>query len=586
MILLVYNSTTNLFTYTPDPDYSGEKDVFKVKGTDVDGDDFETIVTAKVNPISDAPTVTVDSSAIHTDEDTAIALGFNAPVVKDDTDANNANGASDGSGVDGDNPERLSAITIDGIPDGAKLLYGGNSYTSNGSAITIVLNSGFDENGDNTNDHINGVSGNITMSKADFETMRVDPVPQSGMDIGTVTMSVTSYEVDDNGDPLTGVSGAPSTANVNVDVYAVTDTVSIAPSGNASGDEDSWIRIDNHYTVTKTADQDGSETYKLTFTGNFQNGSRYYMGSNPPVDMHDQTLGDPIAGNAFTISVSNSTGGVPQFPHIYIMTPDNDSTDVTSIEVKVEVTDSDGDTGSGAISIEEATTHFDMKVTPIANDIKVTTDLSSGNEDTKIDLELHLVNNDTPSEIIHEIIIDKIPNGARLFDKNGTEIYHNTSGGLGSKTITIDSGATDALDGIKIQPPGHSSKDFTLEVTGTTIDKDDNDANVTVTGSIAKVDVLVEVAPVAEIDGIDSNNDGIIDNSEKSDTDGDGTQDVTQNPDHPYTAHGLEDVGFDININDNLQDKVLKVTNQDDKSHAGHGSEDTFIVFLTSYTER
>src|SRR5690606_25171564 len=97
-------------TYRPDGNYSGT-DVFSYR-TDADENVTTTDVTMTVTPISDAPTLTVDAANISTPEDTAVALGFNAPVINDATDQNGAITA-------GDNPERLGAITLTGIPNGA-----------------------------------------------------------------------------------------------------------------------------------------------------------------------------------------------------------------------------------------------------------------------------------------------------------------------------------------------------------------------------------------------------------------------------------------------------------------------------------
>src|SRR3546814_17797061 len=68
-----------------------------------------------VDPVSDAPTVSADEASINTLEDTSVALGLNAPVITD---------ATDQSSGTGDDPERLGAITLAGIPDGAVLTAG------------------------------------------------------------------------------------------------------------------------------------------------------------------------------------------------------------------------------------------------------------------------------------------------------------------------------------------------------------------------------------------------------------------------------------------------------------------------------
>jgi len=559
------DSTHNEFVYKPNSNYSGKDhstnmtdDYFTINYTTTDGTNHTVKIHITIDPVSDAPTLTVNSATINTNEDTHIKLGLNALILTDTTDQN---------GTDtGDWSERLGAISLSGIPNGAKLLDGSGNIlkTSNGSNITILISD---------IDYVNGTTADFTMTKAEFEELWIDPVPQSGDNI-TLTIKSTSYEVDANGDIIDDhngnpVAGTESTTQLVVDVQAVTDTPQISNVGNASGDEDIWIRVDDRYSVTKTVDTDGSENYKLTFTGTFSNGSRYYTSTSAidPADIDNAQLGSAISGNNFTISVSNN-GGLPQFPYIYIMTSNNDSTDVDNIEVKVEVTDSDSDS-TGVINTESATTHFNMNVVPVANDIEITTDPSNGEEDTKIDLKLHLVNDDSISESIHDITINKIPNGARLFDKNGTEIYHNTSGALGSKTILIDPGTSDALDGIKIQPPAHSSEDFMLGVTTTTIDKDDNDPTITVNGTISQVDIAIEVTPITENDTSDSNNDNNID--------------ITLNSNHNYATHSREDNWYQLDRSTLGEPDLFKpfASNEDDENSTNniHGSEKTKIVF-------
>ena len=64
------------------------------------------------------------------------------------------------------------------------------------------------------------------MTSAEFEALKVLPPAESHANF-TVTVSVTSYEVNDSGTKVSGVNGATSTATVVVNVQAVTDGVSI-----------------------------------------------------------------------------------------------------------------------------------------------------------------------------------------------------------------------------------------------------------------------------------------------------------------------------------------------------------------------
>ncbi len=540
-------------TNSQDTNYSGQ-DTVQYTYTDANGVAHVTNVTVTIDPVSDAPTLV--STSVSTEEDTAVALGLTAPVVVDDIDQN-------GIGTAGDNPERLGAITLTGVTSGAELIYGGNTYTSTGAPITIVL-SDLDENGDGTIDHINGVTGTLTMTKAEFESMQINPVPQSGDNLN-ITMKVTSYEVDSNGNPIAGVPGATSSTSVTVDVQAVTDTPAIATTGPASGDEDSWIRIDNTFTITPTVDQDGSEQYELVFDGtNLPAGTRYFVGSNPTGNGQD-------ASGGFSVTVPGGTG-LPVVPEIYIKTPDNDSADIDGITVTVNVTDTDSDSTDVAplIQTESASTTIDIDVTPVANDTTITTDPSSGNEDTLIDLNLHFTIDDVLSvpgnETVTSVTIADIPDGAKIYKADGTTlVYENNTGATASTTITIDASTPISdVEGFKILPPGHSSKDFTLKVSATTQDIDDGGGQATATSSVGPVDVNVEVKPIAEI---------------ATDTNHDGNTDVTLNPDHTYATHAVEDAWYDFNTAD--AGFVLSASNEDDKNNSSnpYASEDTWVEF-------
>ncbi|MCF6207573.1 MAG: hypothetical protein L3J47_11910, partial [Sulfurovum sp.] len=486
-----------------DTNYSGE-DTVVYDYVDANGAHHVTTVTVTVNPLSDAPTLTVDAPTVNTDEDTAVALGLNVPIVVDDHDQN-------GTGTAGDNPERLSAIKLSGITSGAELIFGGSTYTSTGSPITIVI-SDLDENdggiGDTHNDNINNVTGTLTMTKAEFEAMQINPVPQSGTNM-TVTMEVTSYEVDNNGDPLVGVAGATSTTQVVVDVHAKTDDGVAIIANNVSGNEDAWMQVDDKITITPTADTDGSEKYELVFDGaNLPVGTLYYLGTPTPAQMEDRSIGT-VASGGFTVTVNDPNN----IPPIYIMTPDNDSNDVTGLSVTVNVHDTDADSTPATDVVKSDTATINIAVSPVANDLTIETTDSIGNEDTLIDLNLSFTITDILSvpdnETVTSVTISDIPDGAKIYKADGTTlVYENTSGALGVIAIDTTSVPLSDIEGYRILPPGHSSKDFTLKVGATTQDKDDGGGQATdTTGVIGPIDVDVEVKPIAETNN-DTNNDG------------------------------------------------------------------------------
>src|SRR5690606_29166175 len=90
---------------------------------------------------------------------------------------------------------------------------------------------------------VTGSTGDLTMTRAEFEALQVRP-PVHSHENFTVGMSVTSYEVDDSGNPLSGVPGATSSIDVNVRVQAVTDDAQLVFDTTATGG------IDNVDAVT------------------------------------------------------------------------------------------------------------------------------------------------------------------------------------------------------------------------------------------------------------------------------------------------------------------------------------------------
>ncbi len=553
---VTFDDASNLFTYTPNPDYSGDKDTdgtnnyFTIHYTTAGG--AKTVeISATINPISDKPTIAT-SGALETDEDSIVFLGLIAPIVKDDSDANDS--FLNANDVDGDNPELLGAITLSGFQNTTELHFGSTVAILNGGDITIQI-SDLDENADGVNDHVTGLITDYTMTKAEFEAMAILAPLNSGDNIDII-YSVTSFEVDDGGSKLTGVSGKTSSQTLSIDVHAKTDDgVDVSVTG-ISGDEDNWIRIDSSITITKTLDVDGSEKYSLVFEGtNIPSGTLYYLGT--PTDMSDRTIGtDASAG--FSIEIPDIDDFLAANYPIYIMTPINDSTDITDLKVTVNVWDTDSDSTPATDIVKSASDYIDITVVPIANDITVSGS-GSGDEDTAISLNLVFDNQDMPLEKIVSLSIDGIPADAKLLDNLGNEV----SVTAGSATILVLGGDTTALENYSIIPPAHSSEDITLQVTMTLVDKDDNNGSLSLQTITTPVDILIEVLGVTEKDSSDS-----------ADPSG---LDITQNASHIYTTMGEEDSWFNLNTADG--GFSLSATNEDDQDTNPYGSEETFVVF-------
>lgn len=168
--------------YAPAANYSGS-DTLTYTTTE-NGIVRTTTVAITVNPRSDKPILSRDAASVVTLEDTPVALGLNAPTVLDATDQNGAQA--------GDNPERLSLISLTGIPSGVKLLDGSGTqlFTSTGGTIRIFLS-------DAGNQIASPGVATLTMTTAQFEALMVNPIAHRHTNF-TVTMSVTEYEVNDS----------------------------------------------------------------------------------------------------------------------------------------------------------------------------------------------------------------------------------------------------------------------------------------------------------------------------------------------------------------------------------------------------
>lgn len=524
-------------SYEPDPNFSGQE-VFDVVTEDDEGADVTSTVTVDVTPVADAATVTVDTANINTFEDTAVALGLNAPVITDD-----------GTGT-GNNPtpERIGEITLTGLPEGATLIWGGNSHVVDASGtVTVALS--------DPGLSVSGTTGDLTMSGTDFEALEVMP-PEHASANFEVTYSVTSYEVDGTGAALPGISGATSSDSVMVYVEAATDpavlefdttadasSVSNADNIDFTGAteadvtlaEDSAVNIADILEASFD-DLDGSEIRSFTITNN--TGSDIVVNGNTVAD-----------GASVDIAAPGLSGDTAGFPAINIGGPADFSGDLEGITVTLNAQDYDADgylsdPTPGVVGQPEADTSdnsvtLNLYVTPVADDVQV--GAATGDEDSAIAFLAGVGLTDTSTgaggtEVITGISFD-VPPG---WEVTAPAPWANATAGQSGSTYTITfTGGTEAereawLDGFSITPPAHDSRDATIPLTITSADTSIvNGVPVTDTAT-ATHNLVVTVNPVAEVIGDDS--------------DGDSTDDLTMTPGHSYTTAGQEDTWFDLNI--------------------------------------
>ncbi|TBU96311.1 hypothetical protein DNK44_03920, partial [Pseudomonas dryadis] len=528
-------------TYVPNGNYSGTDTFTYTTVTDQSSSGYDVTVTVTVNPVADAPTLTVEAPGVTTAEDTAVALGLNAPQVTDALDQNAA--------ADGDNPERLGLITLSGIPAGALLSAAADgasaaiSHSATGAPITIVLSDG---------QHIADLSGQtLTMTTAQYQALMLLPPAESHANF-TVGIEVTSYEVDAADRPLDGVAGATSVASVQVAVQAVTDPLELKIDGGDSHvvtiDEDSALDLASLLTVAypnsdgnTTADVDGSE-------------ERWFEISGLPVGSQVNGILVTSVDQVVTIPAPGLSVSADQLPAIGITPPQNFSGDISGITVTLKGQDHDADgIGSGATlgAVVQDSVSLTLHVNPIADDIRVD-DVETA-EDTAVAFlaGVSVSDNDTATtggvEIITKVEFE-VPSGWLVTAPAATADW---SASLNGSTYSIESTSAgydlqDILGQFSILPPAHSSLDATLQLNITSQDSQTVNGTLVTDQQTNPYDLTISVRPVAETIG-----DGSV-----SDSDGNGSADLGMIGDHVYVTEGVEDTWFVLGQEDgfNLAD--------------------------------
>ncbi|PMR80430.1 hypothetical protein C1H70_08195, partial [Halomonas urumqiensis] len=533
-------------TFTPNENYSGQ-DTFTYSYTE-GGETRSVTVNLTINPVADAPQLP-ESADVETLEDEAVALGLNAPSVTDNEDQNGAE--------PGDNPELLGAISLSGIPDGAELLddNGDTLLASDGSPITIALSDG---------SHIADAEADadLVMTTAQYQALQILPA-QHDADNFTIDVSVTSFEVDDSGNPLDGVTGATASTSVNVGVQAVTDDVELLfDTGQTSIDGVTSVSYDSGTQASLTIAEDSRFDLRDLLSAQFEDLDGSEVRSitiENPTGNDALVINDSLTlagGGSLTIDAldgqDGQTGGIDSFPEIRFGAALNFSGDLTGITITLNAQDVDADGFGGndgpLDGVPEADTsnnsvQFDLFVTPVAGDIGFSA-IPPTEEDTAVDFlsGLSVIDTRASSEVIDSVAFE-IPTG---WDVNQATV--NTAGwsvsGDGSAgdpyTITFDGSLTqtereEVLSDFTITPAPHSSENQDIELTITTTDTNTVDGTQLSDTQQTTSTLPVRVTPVAEVVGGDS--------------DGDGSPDLTINGDHTYGTEvdGVEDQWFALN---------------------------------------
>ena len=344
--------------------------------------------------------------------------------------------------------------------DGSETITG---ITISGVPTGATLSKGSD-NGD----------GTWTLTPTDLVGLTVTPAANDDTDF---TLSVSATSTENDGD------SAITVANLNVDVTAVADAPAVTVS-NATGAEDSAISLNIGVALT---DIDGSESITNITITDVPDGAVLSAGQQV----------DDVTWILTPAELANLT-----------ITPPADSNEDFTLTISATSTEADG--GDTATTI--ATLNVD--VIGVADTPSVIVQNAQGLEDTAIDLDItpQLADVDG-SENITTVTITGAPAGATLsLGSNSNAVI--TEGPVGTWTITAANPGdpieqTDLAD-LTVTPPADSNVDFSLGITATSTEDDDDSAtsaiatlNVDVVGVADTPSVIVQDAQGLEDTAID-----------------------------------------------------------------------------------
>ncbi|MBY5926038.1 MULTISPECIES: immunoglobulin-like domain-containing protein [unclassified Halomonas] len=545
-------------TYTPRPHYSGP-DMFGYAFFEGDRLFVVRTVDVTVIPVADAPSL--EAVSVVTDEDSAVALGLTLPVPTDDRDLNGSS--------DADSPERLGAITLSGLPQGARLLVDGADDIPgvDGRGISIKIQGGA---------HLSTLADtdvDVVLTPAQFENLKVLPVEHDGGNL-SLTLEATSFEVDIAGVPLEGVAGATTSVNVDVGVKSVTDAVTLTFDDGTDHreftiDEDGSLNLSARLKAA-FGDLDGSEVRTLLIQG-LPPGSVVVVDDSRRI-----TVGDGTGGNSGEVSIaapglSSATGG---FPSISVTPPPDFSGVIEDVIVTLVGQDTDADGPAGAIAQQQDSVSLDLVVLPV---VDTPTLAASGIEDQAFAFlsALRLGDNDgssagvtVTSESFSSIRLTSVPVGWKIFDAQGF-LVHTGNGvdGFGLPATDVENGA---FRQYTLLGPAHDSTDPTIGIEVGISDVATINGTDVENSSVTLLELKPTISPKAEV--IASAVGAPVPGG-AGDTDQDGLPDLTMTAGHVYGPDDAvaEDGWFALTNAD--FDLAQGWSNQD-----ADGSEDTFAL--------
>jgi large repetitive protein len=527
-----------------------------------------------VIPVADAPELAKpkdvqaqEDPAFNTPDTSTVPLGLTVPKVTDATDLNGLAG--------GDNPERLGVITLrfDGgafTKDNPGILHLNGStniyLTVPGQEIRIIITDGIYSHTQNVLDLSD--SSLYRLTQAEFESLSLTPAAHRSENI-KVQLQVTSYEVDDSGYMLSDITGAMSSTEMNIDVLAVTDEVTLSWTDDSKNPEIFSVNEDEYFNITDRIkavfdDLDGSELRWFVI----------YNGSTEAIQLRidDVSVWVIAAGASIDVPSSALSKSVSALPKMEIKASSNHySGELAGLRIELNAKDIDSDSPSAnTVTVTDAL-EFSLSINPVVDILKF--DIQAMNEDTSIrlvDLLRVSMADQDGSQSITQFKLAELPQGWTV-TKNGNLIaavsgFYDIMGSAGvSKWNLAD--LQSELAKYQITPPPQSSLNGKIAVTWTVQDSKYPGAN-TAPDFVEKSDVVkltIELNPVAEsVGGPNAGNDGDLNN------------DLTMTDGFDYgNLAGQEDHWFDLNAGFNLQ---AGWHNPDGSGHPTGGKEKTWAL--------
>ena len=431
-------------------------------------------------PIAAAPQLTVAEAS--GDEDTAIPLQVAA-------------GPGEGGPSD-------VAVTISGLPDGAVLTDGANSFTATADVTTVEV-TGWTlaeltmippANQHGTFDlDVVATSGDTSTSAPLTVTVgAVNDAPEalgdtaSSGDAGLLTVDVLANDRDVDGDDLTliGASVEPDRGRVSI----IDNRLVFDPAGDfLSLADGETVEVPVSYTVSDGQGATDTATVTVTVTGT---NDAPVAAIDAVTTVEDVVLtgnvlandADPDNGDTLAVAGGNfatQAGGT------FVLTTDGGFTYTPPAnfagtdQVDYMVTDSHGAFSTGTVR---------FAVDPAADAPVVVLTDAAGGEDTAIALDISVMLHDQDGSETLGVVIEGLPAGAVLSD------------GANSFTAGVDAGQADItgwdLSALVVTPPADADTDFALTVSALATEAATGEV-ATTTGTLNVAITSANDAPVA-----------------------------------------------------------------------------------------